>query len=53
MTSTYDAKAEVWVVTEGNVTVRGKSKSGCEERVREMVSRLQEPKPEKTLNERP
>jgi hypothetical protein len=41
MTSHYDIKTERWIVSEGNITVKGPSRQGCIERLREMAAALQ------------
>jgi len=41
MTSHYDIKTERWIVSEGNITVKGPTRQACEERLREMAAALQ------------
>jgi hypothetical protein len=40
MTTTFNDKTGLWACTEGNITVRGPSRSGCEERVRDLAERF-------------
>jgi hypothetical protein len=42
MTSRYDSATERWIVTSGCVTVKGPSRSACEERLREMEEKLRQ-----------
>ncbi len=41
MTSHYDIATERWIVTSGCITVKGPSRQGCIERLREMATGLQ------------
>lgn len=42
MTTTYDNDIRAWVSTEGFITVRGLTREGCEQRVREFEQRFKE-----------
>ena len=40
MTTTYNDKTGLWTCVQGNITVHGPSRGGCEQRVREMEERF-------------
>jgi hypothetical protein len=40
MTTTFNDKTGLWTCTQGFITVRGPSRSGCEVRVRELEQRF-------------
>jgi len=47
MTTKFDGDRMQWVCTSGFITVRGPSRSGCEQRVREIEERYRQVQDEK------